>query len=217
MSEIQIALGLSLLGCLLIILRLTFWLFGGGQSFGGWFRHSLLRQPRNVTNEVQKSALGSLGVANLPLDVALVAGIGKSREAPQTIGDRFLRPTIGLRMISLVLSGLVLWGLWLGPAEFRLPVPALQWGLSALLVYGVFFIQTYEARYDDYRIVTRGWFFQRKEVLWKDVISLRDNGHYIYNLHTEAGKKYEVQKYLVGIVDFVAYANTRIARNNSEF
>lgn len=213
MTEIYIASVLIWVVMAIAVLRLGFWMFGNGTSFGDWARHGLLRRPRNATHDVQKSALAHAGVGNLPLDVAVIAGLGKGGEAPQTIGDHFLRPTIGLRLISLGLSALCLYFILFGPEEYRLPFPVMTWSLTAALIYGVLYIQTYEARYDDYRIVYRGWLFQRKEALWSEVYSINDDGQYQYILRTDSGKRVEIQKNLVGIVDFVSYANQRIAEN----
>ena len=215
MPDPLIYFALLMLGTVFALVRLIFWVIGGPGSFQRWVVHGLLRRPRDVTSDIERTRMGQFAPST-PADITLLAGIGKGKAAPQTIADRTLRPTSGLRFITLGLGGLMLWLVWLGPEGIRMGSDVFGLLLSAFALYSIIHVQTYEARYDDYRLEYRGWFFQTRQVLWRDIASIRDDGAYIYVLRTHTGKKVEVQKYLVGITDFVAYALTRIADNKSD-
>ena len=213
--DLRIILTLAALGVVFGVLRIVAWL-SGARSLTDVIWHGLLRRPRGPAQRVERTALARTGMANLPLDLSMVAGAGRSATAPDTLGDHTLRPTIGLRLISLGISALVLYLIWFGPAETRLPYPPASWTLTAAVAYGILYIQTYEARYDRDRINYRDALMRQHEVLWRDVFAIRDDGHYEYHLLTDSGRKIRLQKYLVGISDFLTYAETRIAQNRRD-
>ena len=83
-----------------------------------------------------------------------------------------------------------------------------------MLLHAAWHTNSYEASYDDHILTAPNWFFQRRQYRWKDLISIRDNGHYYYVLRFADGQKLQVQKYLVGIRDFLTYARLQIEKNN---
>lgn len=173
---------------------------------------------------IEETTLAKLGAGTLPTDTGLIAGLGTKGEARQSLNESILRPSIGLRLLSIGLSSVMLAYLW-GlihlpgvPKDVMAGVPYAEWvkaGLSLIIVYSVFYILFYEVRYDTFSLSAPNWFFVHREYTWKDLVSLKDNGHYLYILRFEDGRKAEVQKYLVGIREFLSYANDRVAANRA--
>ena len=156
---------------------------------------------------------------SLPPEIRLLAGAGGSQPAHETLDEKFLRPTIGLRFVSLGLPVLA-WFL-LGPmldapglvADDLTPV--MVWLLAGALAYAVAYINTYQLRYDSYRFAHRSLLFTTREFVWKDLLSIRDDGAYFYVVRDiKAGKAY-IPKYLTGIDGFLTEARARITKNNA--
>jgi hypothetical protein len=134
-----------------------------------------------------------------------------------------LRPTLTLKLLTLAIAGLAmayLFGaigpdMWGDGGELR-GFRAAEWmkiAIAAMVAYALLNIFLYEARYDTHSIFAPDWFLRTREYLWKDLISIRDNGHYLYVLRFEDGRTLELQKYLVGIREFLSYATDRIEAN----
>ncbi len=180
-----------------------------------WF---LGRKLRDVTSQkdsrgrsVQMTALGRTGYANLPMSIGFVAGLGTDATPQQTTNTLILRPTWGVRMTSLVFSALLIYIAYVGYGEL-VPASPYTWPvIGLLLVYGVLSTWIYELRYDRDGFVTTGFLRSRKEMQWRDLAQITDNGHYLYALKTFDGQKVEVQKYLVGIREFLTYARDQMA------
>jgi len=82
-------------------------------------------------------------------------------------------------------------------------------------INGVFYIFTFETRYDrDVLIVTRMMFF-RREYRWKNLVRIGDDEAYEFHLIFEPGGKAKVLKHSTGIGDFKAFALAQIQRNRS--
>ncbi len=150
--------------------------------------------------------LGAKLGGGLPFDTGMVARIGAGARARMSLNTTIMRPTIGVRGLSVGLSGLVLYLIWGNPGAYFPAGQGLSLGITAFLLYGVLRIVFYEVRYDDRTLSTTNWLFQTCEFEMNTLIALRDNGHHLYKLRFENGKTIEVQKYLVGMPDFLSYA-----------
>lgn len=159
--------------------------------------------------------LGAKLGGGLPFDAGMVAQIGAGAKARMSLNTTIMRPTIGLRVLSIGISALLLYYLWSLPAEFDptrsgmmtvRPSPIVSIPLTVSILYAAIRIMFYEVRYDDRTLSTTNWMFQRCEFDMTRLVALRDNGHHIYKLRFENGKSIELQKYLVGMPDFLSYA-----------
>ena len=93
--------------------------------------------------------------------------------------------------------------------------PVMVWLLAGALAYAVAYINTYQLRYDSYRFAHRSLLFTTREFVWKDLLSIRDDGAYFYVVRDiNAGKAY-IPKYLTGIDGFLTEARARITKNNA--
>lgn len=178
------------------------------------FFSKFFRQRDSEGQLVKETLLARTGTSNLSADVGLIAGLGQGAQVRQTLNTIILRPTIGLRLISLGISAAMLYLIWMRPGEFMPATGVLPHGLTAVLIYAGLHTNFYEASYDDHILTAPNWFFQRHQYRWKHLDSIRDNGHYYYILHFADGRKLQLQKYLVGIKDFLTYARLQIEENN---
>jgi hypothetical protein len=164
---------------------------------------------------IEKTALAKLGLGRLNVDAAVVASAGTKRAAPMTIDDHILRPTVGVRAISLALTAALGFVIAFGTPEILADAGNLmKYLLGASVVYAVAFIQTYELRYNRDRLIAPGRAFNRREQKWRDLKRIQDNGHYLFVLTFADGSKLEVQKHLVGMADFLTFAQAQIAANS---
>ena len=198
-----------------VVFAVLIWRFARlDRALTRWFEDRIFRRNRTKETEVDITTAAKLDIGNLPANMDFIAGFGKEKAAPQDLTDTILRPTMGLRFISLVLVGACLWMVWFGPKDLIGGSLQLQMGLTAMLAYAAGYIQLYQLRYDHVRFVHLNWFFRQQAHDWKDLTSIKDNGHYMYELRMEKGRKVEVQKYLVGIPRFVAFAKNQVVQNN---
>tara|TARA_R110000787_G_scaffold108590_5_gene216989 strand:- start:1755 stop:2372 length:618 start_codon:yes stop_codon:yes gene_type:complete len=176
--------------------------------------HIRRRITRNSTlPDIKMTGVGWLGFGNLNSVSSRIANIGVDNPARMTCGTVVMRPTPGLRMISLGTGAFVLFLLW-GPAVFQ-PMPGSLGAIAitAIIFYAVLHISAYEARYDDAGITAPNWLFQQKQYAWDDFITIRDNQQYLYIMKFEGGRKLSLQKHLVGIRTFLTFVSDLEAIN----
>lgn len=206
--------------------RVTWWLpyalafaaFIALFAFQFWLKSFLYRllSPRGAGGEqIRQSKLAQTHIANPPLDVTLVARAGLNAAPHKTLGTTFMRPTAGLRVISFGGTALLMAFTWFGPPDLVPPAPFLREGITVAVLYALLNIALYEARYDHTGLSAPNWFFQRGDYLWKNLRSITDNGHYLFELKFDDGRKVSIQKYLVGIPAFLTLAQSEIAKNES--
>lgn len=197
-----------------VVLTVLLWRFVRlDQALTRWFEDRIFRRNQSKETKVDITTAAKLNIGNLPANMDFIAGFGKEKAAPQDMTDTILRPTVGLRFISVVLAGACLWLTWFGPKDLIGESLQLRLGLTAVLAYAAAYIQLYQLRYDHARFVHLNWFFRQQAHDWQDLTSIKDNGHYLYELRMEKGRKVEVQKYLVGIPGFVAFAKNQVVQN----
>lgn len=178
-----------------------------------WLTHRVNRavSQRDANGRrVPLTPMGRTHLAGLALDADLIARLGTGDAPEQDLGAITLRTSFGVRLISASMTLLVGSIVALQPGEFLPDDPLVYIAGGALFIYSFAFIWLYRLTYDRYGFRTTGPLFGTKEVLWRDVATLQDNGHYLYVVRTHAGRKVEVQKYLTGIRDFLAYAQDQI-------
>ena len=158
----------------------------------------------------------------LPAHYDMLASVGTGGPAPTIIGDRILRPAIGVRLFVLCLA-LAIVGFAVKPdfapkgftealRELPVDLQVTQFMLIAAATWGAVYIFGFEARYNaDQLIVTR--LFKRREYRWKNLLWLKDDGGYDLVLTFAQGGKAKVLKHSVGIAEFRTFAEQMAKRN----
>lgn len=195
----------SLLLIVTVILTPTFVIF--------WLRQWLRRRfaQRDAKGRaIRETAMAQTGLANLSPGFGLLARVGEGRAPERSVDRTILRPTLGLRLTSLGLTAMLV---FMGYTERDMLLPDSLWvtvAICAALLYAVAFVGFYRLSYDAHEIIAPGALFQRRVIKWTDLAEIRDNGHYLYRLRTHDGRTIDIQKYLVGIRGFLAYALDRL-------
>ena len=178
-----------------------------------------LRGDNRPSDQVARTRLGRLS-GGLPLDVSLIAASGTRAPAHDTLGELFLRPSWGLRLVTF---GLPIVGFYLVQQTYARPgifvgtIDIVMLGIViTLMLYALLYVNIYELRYDRLRFAHRNWRFQYKEHNWKDLTDIREDGGYFFVLYVLPRGKVYVPKHLTGIEDFVAKAQAQIAENTKD-
>ncbi len=153
---------------------------------------------------VDTTGLAGLG-GGLPIDAGMVAQIGAGAKARMSLDTTVMRPTIGLRLLSLGVSGLILFMIWARPGVY-IPTGTMSAVMTAGILFAAIRIMSYEVRYNSQTLSAPNWMFQARDFDMHTLISVRDNGHHIYKLRFDDGQSVALQKYLVGMPDFLSYA-----------
>jgi len=164
-----------------------------------------LKDARGVATT--QTTMARVGLGTLPVDIDIVARLGSGAKPRHTLNLTILRPTLGLRLISLGLCSLAVGFVWFGPSEFLPPFPYAREALSVLILLAVLNAFIFEVRYDDSILEVSGFAKPRREYNWADLISVQDTGHYELVLKFSDGRKAKVFKHLVGIRDFLTIAH----------
>jgi hypothetical protein len=216
LSAIDSLLSKMLMGVLFVvgILALRLYLF--------W--RKLLRRRQEIDRHKDAGAIGPAGMiggAALPWHYDRLAQLGTGAQAELSLGQRVLRPSIGVRLIVLGLGAMVVHGLAQMSGQqggFQVADPGFYGTLMIALcllavVNGVAYIFTFETRYDrDMLVVTRMMYF-RREYRWKNLWRIADDGAYELHLFFEPGGRAKVLKHSVGIAEFKDFALAQIRRN----
>jgi hypothetical protein len=154
----------------------------------------------------------------LPGDLDLIAQIGEGRRPQQSAGAQVLRTTLGLRAISLGLSGLVLFYLLSGafvPQGVSPESDAILWLSVAVLGIGVMDVLTYELQYDRHGMVLTRFIYWRRSYDWVHLMGIDDDQHYQYVLAFSKGGRVKVMKHLVGMPEFLTLVAKTLDRNDT--
>lgn len=164
--------------------------------------------------EVALTPLARATVANLPLDFQWLAQKGETAAPRKSLDSTIMRTTLGTKLIAVLAGGVLLVMLW-GAFGITAAVEAhwIKYAMSVAGLYAIVNTLIYEVRYDDHAMYVPDFFFQKREYLWRDLVSIHDDGHYLYKLRFANGRKASVMKYMTGIREFVAIAQDRIPRN----
>lgn len=193
-----------------------------------FFWRRLFRRRQEIRDHKAAGTIAPAGFLDgqpLPRHYDALASIGIRGEAPMTLDDRILRPSIGVRLFVLGLFGAILgYMLWpdVAPGGFNdamleLPVPliATQSFLAGAGLWGVLYIFGFEARYNRDTLILTRLLVVRREYHWKHLVWLKDNGAYELVLTFEPGGKAKILKHCAGIEDFKAFAVKMAQRNLS--
>lgn len=152
----------------------------------------------------------------LPADAAALASWGAVRAAPVSIDTRIMRPTLGIRLLVLAVLGVMIWMYGTGQLAMGLPSDQANWmGLGAIGAAGwsVFWVWTYELRWNRDEIILSQAGLSRRVVWWRDVVAVRDDAAHFYVLGLRQGGSVRVLKWLVGMQEFLASTAGTMARN----
>jgi hypothetical protein len=202
-----------------------------GIMLGFWGSVILWQLRRRRRKMRQHEADGTIGRASffqsgdMPIHYDLVAHIGTGGPAATSVGEKVLRPSIGVRLVVLGVAGMILYyttlpAFW--PTEFSELDKGTEWIFSAARVllpiaalYGVLYIFTSEARYDrDVLIVTRLMVY-RREYRWKNLKRIGDGGAYDLVLFFSPGGKAKILKHSAGIREFKTFALAQVQKNRA--
>lgn len=199
--------------------------FIGLRAFLFWRR--VIRRRQEIERHKDAGTIGPSGMLQgqtLPWHYDQVAQLGTGGQAPMTLDQRVMKPSIGVKLVVLGLcAALVYYTTQMTAGEmngFQIAEPGpYGTGMIALCLFaavnGVIYIFTFETRYDrDMLIVTRMMFF-RREYRWKDLWRIADDGAYELQLFFEPGGKAKVLKHSVGIEEFKEFALAAIRRNRA--
>jgi hypothetical protein len=166
------------------------------------------RVPRTLLSRLTRPLAG---------EIDLIAGLGVARQAPQTLGTTVMRTAGGVRIITLIVSG-VLVRITLamyppgGPMAEGPPATAAMLLFLAATVLHVF---TFEARYDRSSLVVTRLIRFRREYDWGKLTALADDGAYEYVLTFAGQGRARVMKHLVGAPDFLSFVGQQLQRNEA--
>lgn len=174
-----------------------------------------VRQTSGASGRVRMTALGGMGIGNLPLGLNVIALIGSGGTGRQLASGRELRPTFGMRFISVVLTVLLLWLIWGDLGTFVPDDIFLTFPLTAAVIYA--FAQTNLAylRFDNDGFEGIDYLFRAKTARWADLVGIRDQGQYQYIFDLQNGDRLRVIKFMGGMPRFLAVASNQIARFNT--
>ena len=177
-----------------------------------------LRGQVNPSDHVQSTRLGTVA-GSLPAELSLLAGVGAGGQAHETLGEMFLRPTWGLRLITIGLPAFAAYLMMEMQAVHqlqRLPMDiALNGAMALVMLHVLIYTNTYELRYDRDRFAHRNWFYQRRAFDWSEIASIRHDNAYFYIIRTHKRRKTYVPKHLVGIEGLLETVQTHVAQNES--
>ncbi len=197
---------IKMLGTWVLILFVTcFALLWGWQLLWRWGQ-----QKSSAGHHVRKGTFGALGVGNLPLGLQLIAQIGNAGAGQETLDGRLLRPTPGLRLISIAFTLALLWLVWGNLGVFVPDDIFLTFPLTAFILYAAFYANLSYLRFDNDGFEIMNWRFQRQSGLWEDLIDVRDDGHYFYVFSFQRQGKMRVLKFLQGMPHFLSVAFVQI-------
>ncbi|KPP89295.1 MAG: hypothetical protein HLUCCA08_03625 [Rhodobacteraceae bacterium HLUCCA08] len=158
-----------------------------------------------------RPTIGARLKPSLSLSVMLVARTGLNADPGSSLDTWILRPTPGMRIISLGLASCAVGLIWTVP-ELSLGTTG-NAAITMAACYSALFIGTYELRFDRDMLSAPNWLFQRREHAFGDLIDIRDDGHYHYRFRFSDGRTLQVQKYLVGIDKLLGYGRQWIDHN----
>lgn len=219
LSGIDLLVSQILLGFLLVVA------FIGLRIFLFWRR--IVRRRQEIERHKDAGTIGPSSLIQgqaLPWHYDLMAKVGTGGQAPMTLDQRLLKPSIGVRLVVLGLCAAMVYvvnQMTAGETNgFQVAEPGAYGTVMIVIcllaaVNGVFYIFTFETRYDrDMLIVTRMMFY-RREYRWKNLWRIADDGAYELQLFFEPGGKAKVLKHSVGIEEFKDFALAQIRRNRA--
>ena len=160
------------------------------------------REAQNFGRTTTRSA-GSLGAERLNPGLDAMASIGRDAAPTLTIDTWTLRPTLGLRLISLGLGAVIVAMMWGGLPLYQdvgdqMP-DAAKWFITAVVALATFNVMTYEVRVSERELHAKKYFLFPRTYLWKDLVLFQHDGGYEYVMRFDPGGRITVLKHLAGI------------------
>jgi hypothetical protein len=198
-----------------------FWLIPavvfGSIAIGVWARARASERHAPQEDRLRSTAVSGMS-SPLRGDLSVIAALGENASPRTVLGTIEMRTTIGLRAISVVLSGFLLWLLWNGAFEGTGFLPSrgvIPWCLTVLILLGIVEIFTYELRVDRSVMILTRFKFWRRVYLWDDLLGIDDDQNYQYVLAFSKGGRVKVMKHLVGMPGFLTFVAEILARNEA--
>ncbi|MBS8226156.1 hypothetical protein [Vannielia litorea] len=144
-------------------------------------------------------------------DIAPLASRGMARAAEESLGTKVMRPTWGMRLSTVLLAvagvaAIFLVDMDLDPAAMMVLRPV----VAGFALLGLAHVFSFEMRYDRDVIISQSLIQFRREIAWRDLVDISDEGNGVYRLTSAQGKKMRVQKYMTGMTDFLTQAHGAI-------
>lgn len=206
------------MGLLPLSLAIGPWIMIGALWFGiflirRWI-YGLMAQRASSGQQVARTGFAHLGVGTLGADITLVAQLGKNAQVHEGLTGRRLKPTIGVRLISFGLSGLVMWLMFAEPGQYIPDDVYIMFPIVGFLIYGMLHTNLSYLRYDSEGFEVMDSLFRKQHVRWRDLIAVRDNGHYLYVFEVTDRRRVQVLKFLGGMPQFLTTAFEHIDAYN---
>ncbi len=186
-------------------------------ALGVWARARDRERHAALADRMGKTRLSCIA-APLPGDLSMIARLGEGVAPRQSADALVMRTTVGLRLISLGLSGLFVWFMFSGvfaPQGLTPSVGIMPWLVVAGLGIGVLDILSYELRVDRYGMVLTRCVVWRRTYDWGDLLGIDDDQHYQYVLAFAKGGRVKVLKHLVGMPGFLTVVTDVLVRNDA--
>ncbi len=203
---IAVALAVVLILTLILGYNLVFYVIPGMLIRAGVRKLEDVTAPKDASGRRVRQTMGARFMGRG--DIAPLASRGMARAAEESLGTTVMRTTWGMRLSTVVLGGaavaaLLFMDMGLDPQVAMFVKPAVV-GFGLLGLAHVF---SFEMRYDRDVIISQSLIQFRREIAWRDLVDIRDEGNGVFRLTGADGKKMRVQKYLTGMSDFLTRAH----------
>ncbi len=169
-----------------------------------------LRQASTATDAQGRRAELSAGAKFMGSDIGLLSSRGMAAKAEQSLGTTVMRMTWGARLSAVVFSAMAI------VASFSMGVVDPQTDMIlrpvivGLALLGLAHVFSYELRYDRDVMISQSLIQGRREMPWRELVEIREESNGTYRMRFADGKRVRVQKYLVGMSDFLTRAHGAI-------
>jgi hypothetical protein len=183
-----------------------------------WLANTAAERHRReaLKDRIGHSLLPRLGAEPLPASISVLARLGERAVPQQSLDVIVMRPTFGLKGVSLVISTLALWITWGGKFDEMVPDGApFRLVMSAVVAFCVLNTFLFEARVDRSSLIVIKFTLWRSEYLWRDLTAIKDDGSYLYFLHFAKGGKVNIPKHLVGMPGFLKFLGEIMEQNET--
>jgi hypothetical protein len=183
-----------------------------------WLANTAAERHRREASKgrIGPSLLHRLGAEPLPASISVLARLGEKAAPQQSLDVIVMRPTFGLKGISLLLSAVALWMTWSGKFVEMMPDgTAIRLAMSSMVAFCALNTFLFEARVDRSSLVVIKFALWRREYLWRDFSAIKDDDSYLYFLHFSKGGKVNIPKHLVGMSGFLKFLGEILEQNET--
>jgi hypothetical protein len=183
-----------------------------------WLANSAAERKRRTAlrNRIGPSFLAKAGAQPLPGSINILASLGESAAPKQSLDEIIMTPTIGVRGIAAVLTLIFLWATWGGTFDEMMPKGMIfKWALTGSAALALLNTFLFEARVTNRSLVLTKFALWKREYLWRDFTTIKDDRHYLYFLHFSKGGKVSIPKHLVGMPGFLKFIGVILEQNET--